>query len=81
MEYVNCLSTLSHGLDEPDRGVKRARFLVLKYLDCPGVLIELGFVSHVKTARKLHTASYRQSLAQSIYEGILTYRERLQRIQ
>ena len=73
--------TLSHGLSEPDRGVKRARFLVLKDLDCPGVLVELGFVSHVATAKKLRTTSYRQALARNLYEGILTYRKRLQRIQ
>ena len=72
---------LSHGLNEPERGVKRARFLVLKNLDCPGVLVELGFVSHMGTAIKLRSKSYRQSIAQNLYEGILAYQKRLQRIQ
>ena len=71
---------VQQGIGELDRGVKRARFMVLKHLDCPGVLVELGFLSHVKTARKVRSAKYRQLLAQGLCEGILTYCERLQRI-
>ncbi len=64
----------------PDRGLKRARFLVLKHLECPGVLVELGFVSNPATAQKLRTAVFRQTLAQSLYDGIALYGQRLQRI-
>ena len=64
----------------PDRGLKRARFLVLKHLDCPGVLVELGFVSNPATAQKLRTAVFRQTLAQSLFDGIALYGKRLQRI-
>lgn len=71
---------LVQGIGGPDRGVKRARFSVLKYLECPGVLVEMGFLSHPKTARKVQSARFRQSLARSLHEGILTYGERLQRI-
>ena len=74
-------NSLVKGLGGPDRGLKRARFLVLKHLDCPGVLVELGFVSHPATAQKLRTAAFRQTLAQSLYEGIVAYGKRLQRIQ
>ena len=63
-----------------DRGLKRARFLVLKHLDCPGVLLELGFVSNPETAQKVRSATFRQSLAQSLYDGIIQYHKRLQRI-
>lgn len=72
---------LVQGLGGPDRGMKRARWSVLKDLECPGVLTELGFVSHVETAKKLCTPVFRQKLAQSLYEGIVAYRKRLQRIQ
>ncbi|MGC6424294.1 MAG: N-acetylmuramoyl-L-alanine amidase family protein [Lentimonas sp.] len=65
----------------PDRGLKRARFLVLKHLACPGVLVELGFISHPQSAQKVRSAAYRQTLAQSLYEGIVDYSNRLQRIQ
>lgn len=72
---------LVQNLSGPDRGVKRARFSVLKNLNCPGVLVELGFLSHQKTAKRVRSADFRQLLAQSLYRGILTYGERLQRIQ
>ncbi len=72
---------LVQGLGGPDRGMKRARWSVLKDLQCPGVLTELGFVSHAGTAKKLRTPAFRQKLAQSLYEGIVAYRKRLQRIQ
>ncbi len=71
---------LVHRLGGPDRGVKRARFLVLKHLECPGVLVELGFVSHEPTARKLRSAAHRQTIAQALFEGIVGYRNRLSRI-
>ena len=67
-------------LGGPDRGVKRARFLVLKHLDCPGVLVELGFVSNQSTARKLKASEHRQSIALALFEGIVGYRNRLSRI-
>ncbi|MEN8663231.1 MAG: N-acetylmuramoyl-L-alanine amidase family protein [Lentimonas sp.] len=73
--------SLVQRLGGPDRGLKRARFLVLKHLDCPGVLLELGFVSHPGTAQKLRTSAFRQTLAQSLFEGIVDYGKRLQRIQ
>ncbi len=68
-------------LGGPDRGVKRARWVVLQELECPGVLVEMGFVSHPKTAQKLQTAAHRQTLAQSLFDGILAYRQRLVRLQ
>ena len=67
-------------LGGPDRGMKRARWSVLKDLECPGVLTELGFVSHAGTAKKLRSPTFRQTLAQSLYDGIVAYQKRLQRI-
>ena len=71
---------LVNRLGGPDRGVKRARFLVLKHLECPGVLVELGFMSHAPTAQKLRGATHRQTIAQALFEGIVGYRNRLSRI-
>lgn len=73
--------SLVQGLGGPDRGLKRARWAVLKDLKCPGVLTELGFMSHANTAKKLRSPAYRQKLAQGLFEGIAAYRKRLQRIQ
>ena len=70
---------LVKGLSGPDRGVKRARFSVLKNLNCPGVLVELGFLSHPETAKQLRSSDFRQLLAQSLCQGVVTYRDRLKR--
>lgn len=64
----------------PDRGLKRARFAVLKPLRCPGLLVELGFLSHAPTARSLRSPAYREMLARALAEGIVAYRARLARI-
>lgn len=56
-----------------DRGVKRARFAVLRYAGVPAVLIECGFMSNPQDARKLHSAAWRERLAESVAQGILEY--------
>jgi N-acetylmuramoyl-L-alanine amidase len=57
-----------------DRGVRRARFYVLRYASCPAVLIEAGFLSNRAEEQKVLTTSYRELLAKSIAEGILEYK-------
>jgi N-acetylmuramoyl-L-alanine amidase len=58
-----------------DRGLKRSRFRVLKNLTCPGMLVELGFISHPQTAGKLRQSQYRELLAQTLLSGIQTYKK------
>ncbi len=57
-----------------DRGMKRARFAVLRRATNPSVLIECGFMSNPRVdARLLHNAEWRERLAESIALGILEY--------
>ncbi|MBU3664577.1 MAG: N-acetylmuramoyl-L-alanine amidase [Chthoniobacterales bacterium] len=56
-----------------DRGVKRARFAVLRHASVPAALIECGFMSNRQDARKLHTVEWRERLAQSVAMGILEF--------
>lgn len=56
-----------------DRGVKRARFAVLKDLNAPGVLVELGFISNPREEHLLNNRAYVEELARGIAEGILRY--------
>ena len=54
-----------------DRGIKKGRFGVLKALDCPGVLIEGGFLTHNDEAHLISTPVYRQRLAEGIGAAII----------
>lgn len=56
-----------------DRGVKRARFAVLRGSAVPGVLIEGGFMSNPRDARLLHTVAWRERLAKAVAAGIAEF--------
>ncbi len=58
-----------------DRGVKFARFFVLKNIKCPGVLIEAGFLSNKTEENLLGSSAYQQKIAQGIADGIFRYAE------
>jgi len=65
---------LTRTLAVEDRGVRRARFAVLRDAVMPAVLIEAGFMSHPTEGRKIFTSAYRQKMAQAILEGLLAYK-------
>lgn len=56
-----------------DRGVRQARFYVLRKTSMPAVLIETGFVTGAEDAPRLASDSYRSKMAQAIADGILEY--------
>jgi len=62
-----------------DRGLKHARFMVLKESSCPSALIEVGFLSNVKEEKLLGSEDYQWKVAQGITEGILRYNYQLKR--
>lgn len=66
-------------LDSEDRGVRRARFEVLREATMPAVLIEAGFLSHPTEAKKIFTAEYRKQMAQAIAEGVQSYKRVVER--
>jgi N-acetylmuramoyl-L-alanine amidase len=57
-----------------DRGIKRARFVVIRDIIIPGVLIEGGFLSNDFDARLIATPAYRQQMASSILMAVQNYR-------
>ena len=57
-----------------DRGVKFARFYVLKHSSCPAILVEIGFLSNSKEEKSLSTRWRQQQTAKGIAEGIMAYR-------
>jgi len=56
-----------------DRGVKHARFKVLKDATCPATLVEVGFLTNSAEAKKLITPAYLDKIATGITAGILNY--------
>ncbi len=57
-----------------DRGIKRARFVVIRDIQIPGVLIEGGFLSNSFDAKLIATPEYRQQMASSIVQAVQNYR-------
>ncbi len=57
-----------------DRGVKRARFAVLKLAKIPAVLVEGGFLSNPSDRALAAKESWRCALAASIAAGVVDYR-------
>ncbi|HEV2096552.1 MAG TPA: N-acetylmuramoyl-L-alanine amidase [Chthoniobacterales bacterium] len=66
-------SVVAH-LPEFDRGIKRARFAVLRLTRVPAVLVEGGFVTERNESRLIANGIWRAKLAQSISGGIENYR-------
>ncbi len=61
-----------------DRGVRRARFEVLRDANCPAILIEGGFLTNQTEEQQVLKAEYREHLAEAIAKGILAYRHSLE---
>jgi N-acetylmuramoyl-L-alanine amidase len=56
-----------------DRGVKHARFHVLRDVKLPAVLIECGFLSNSSEGQRIATAQFRQDVAAAIAQGVKNY--------
>ncbi len=65
---------VANGLGTPNRGVKFARFKVLRACNVPAALVEGGFISTGNDRSRVLDPRYRQRLAELIGEGILRYR-------
>ncbi len=59
-----------------NRGVKQARFYVLRNTQMPAVLVEVGFVTGSDDARILANPADRTRMAEAIARGILQYVQR-----
>ncbi|HEY5706006.1 MAG TPA: N-acetylmuramoyl-L-alanine amidase [Terrimicrobiaceae bacterium] len=57
-----------------NRGIKRARYYVLRNSRMPAVLIECGFLTNPRDARRASSSAYRDRLARQIARAIIQYR-------
>lgn len=55
------------------RGLKQARFRVLKKISTPSVLLELGYLTNKHDAQVLNTKAGQSKLSDKVAAGILTY--------
>ncbi len=65
---------LQAGTVSEDRGVRRARFAVLRDAAMPAALVEAGFMSHPVEAKKIFNSTSRREMARAIVKGILAYK-------
>lgn len=66
-------SMLGH-IPEFDRGIKRARFAVLRHTRIPSILVEGGFLSETNDSKSVANPAWRAKLAEAISVGIENYR-------
>ncbi|HYE31778.1 MAG TPA: N-acetylmuramoyl-L-alanine amidase [Methylomirabilota bacterium] len=65
--------------DVVDRGVRRARFIVLREAKMPAVLLEAGFLSNREEAARIRDPKHRKELALAIHDGIMAYKKLVER--
>ena len=67
--------SLVQNLNVNDRGVRRARFAVLRDAAMPAILIEGGYMTNPAEGKKIYDAAYRKQMAAAIVKGILAYQK------
>lgn len=60
----------THGIKIIDRSQKSAGFAVLKAMDIPSVLIEMGYLTNINEVRKLSSPQHRQLIAGNIVRSV-----------
>ncbi|HSP44722.1 MAG TPA: N-acetylmuramoyl-L-alanine amidase, partial [Chthoniobacterales bacterium] len=73
--------SLLGNLQEFDRGIKRARFAVLRQTKVPSILVEGGFLSEAGGAKRIADPAWRKQLAESLSTGIESYRNLVEKKQ
>ncbi len=63
-----------------NRGVKQAGFIVLIGASMPNVLVELGFITNSRDAAMLKKKSYRQDVAEAIFDALMKYKVRYEKL-
>ncbi len=56
-----------------NRSVKQANFYVLKGVETPSVLVEMGYLSNSADRKKLNSSSTQKKMAAAIKDGIVSY--------
>jgi len=73
--------SLLGNIPQADRGIKNARFAVIRLATVPAILIEGGFLSSISDSSLVGSAAWRTKLAEAIVEGIDSYKNLAERKQ
>ena len=65
--------TARAGVEQRDRGLKKAPFVVLIGANMPSILAEISFLTNPGDERLLRRANYRQKIAEALYRGVARY--------
>ena len=68
-------TNFSKTFSTPNRGVKSALFYVLKGIEAPAVLVELGFISNPTEEKLFRSYRHRRLLAKNIAESVLRFKK------
>ena len=60
-------------INMPDRGVRHARFYVLKNTSMPAVLVETGFVTGEQDSENFNDPEWLSQMAEAIATGVIQY--------
>ncbi|MBD2360007.1 N-acetylmuramoyl-L-alanine amidase [Anabaena minutissima FACHB-250] len=69
-------NSIRQGVNVRDRGVRRARFFVLRKSSMPSILVETGFLTGREDSAKLRSTAFQNQMADAIARGILQYLKR-----
>lgn len=72
---VTSLKPVNNHADALKAKIKRAFFYVLINTEMPSILAEVGFISNPDEEKLLRKESYRQSIAEALYQGVKNYME------
>ena len=61
------------------RRIKGAGFYVLKWAECPAILVEMGYLTNPADNKRLKNDLYARRLAQSVAGGVLDFKEAFER--
>jgi N-acetylmuramoyl-L-alanine amidase len=67
--------SLVQNLNANDRGVRRARFAVLRDAAMPAILIEGGYMTNPTEGKRIYDSAYRKRMAAAMVKGILNYQK------
>ena len=65
--------SILNGVNIDNRGIRQARFFVLRHSAMPAVLVEVGFLTGAIDSARLKDPDHRRQMAEAIARGIIEY--------